>query len=214
MNFLSYSFFSFFACLPLRCLLTFCCGFQFRKLYERGDLPLKVDHGSAKNTITWKLDINKMDYHHYLPIFFDGIREKEDPYRFIAVKGCEDLLKAGEGKIFPVIPQLIIPIKTALNTRDPSVMNITLQLMMKLVQSEKDVGQSLVPYYRQLLPILNIFKNDIPNIGHNIDYAQQKKACTGELVQKTLEMFEQHGGEDAFINIKYMVPTYESCVIG
>jgi hypothetical protein len=22
-----------------------------------------------------------------------------------------------------------------------------------------------------------------------------------------------HGGEDAFINIKYMVPTYESCVL-
>jgi len=26
-------------------------------------------------------------------------------------------------------------------------------------------------------------------------------------------MFEKHGGEDAFINIKYMIPTYESCVV-
>jgi len=26
-------------------------------------------------------------------------------------------------------------------------------------------------------------------------------------------MFEVHGGEDAFINIKYMIPTYESCVL-
>jgi hypothetical protein len=26
-------------------------------------------------------------------------------------------------------------------------------------------------------------------------------------------MFETHGGEDAFINIKYMIPTYESCVL-
>lgn len=26
-------------------------------------------------------------------------------------------------------------------------------------------------------------------------------------------MFEIHGGEDAFINIKYMIPTYESCVL-
>jgi hypothetical protein len=24
---------------------------------------------------------------------------------------------------------------------------------------------------------------------------------------------EQYGGEDAFINIKYMVPTYESCML-
>ena len=30
--------------------------------------------------------------------------------------------------------------------------------------------------------------------------------------QQTLEMFEVHGGEDAFINIKYMIPTYESCM--
>ena len=32
-------------------------------------------------------------------------------------------------------------------------------------------------------------------------------------VQETLELFEANGGEDAFINIKYMVPTYESCVL-
>lgn len=34
----------------------------------------------------------------------------------------------------------------------------------------------------------------------------------GELISETLALFEQRGGEDAFINIKYMVPTYESCV--
>ncbi len=34
-----------------------------------------------------------MDYHHYLPIFLDGIRETQEPYRFLAVKGVEDLLK-------------------------------------------------------------------------------------------------------------------------
>ena len=31
------------------------------------------------------------------------------------------MLKAGGSKILPVIPQLIIPIKTALNTRDEQV---------------------------------------------------------------------------------------------
>jgi hypothetical protein len=66
---------------------------QFRKLYERGDLPLQILHSSSKNSLLWKVDIRKLDYHHYLPIFFDGIREKEEPFRFIAVKGVEDLLK-------------------------------------------------------------------------------------------------------------------------
>lgn len=184
----------------------------FRRFYERGDLPLAVDHRSFKNAIQWKVDIDKLDYHHYLPIFFDGIRETQEPYRFLAVKGVEDLLAHGGNKILPVIPQLIIPIKTALNTRDPSVMCITLQLLQKLVLSADLIGEALVPYYRQILPIFNLYKNKNKKLGDGIDYGQKNYDCLGELISDTLALFEQKGGEDAFINIKYMVPTYESCV--
>lgn len=178
---------------------------QFRKFYERGDLPIAVDHRGMKNVIRWKVDIEKLDYHHYLPIFFDGIREKEEPFRFLAVKGVEDLLREGGSKILPVIPQLIIPIKTALNTRDHGVMCITLMLLQKLVESADLIGEALVPYYRQILPILNLFKNKNDNIGDKIDYGQRHKQCLGELIMETLQLFEARGGEDAFINIKYMV---------
>jgi hypothetical protein len=75
------------------------------------------------------------------------------------VKGVEDLLAAGGARVLPVIPQLIIPLKTALNTRDPAVMCITLQLLQKLVACSDLVGEALVPYYRQLLPVLNIYIN-------------------------------------------------------
>lgn len=174
---------------------------------------MAIDHNQTRLCINWKVELAKMDYHYYLPLFFDGAREKEDPYRFLAVKGIEDLLKAGKGKILPVIPQLIVPIKNALNTRDKKIMGVTLQLLIKLVQSEEMIGESLVPYYRQLLPILNVYKNDTLNIGDSIDYAQQKNRTMGDLVQSTLEIFEKHGGDDAFINIKYMIPTYESAVL-
>tara|TARA_B110000285_G_C15000017_1_gene550936 strand:+ start:838 stop:993 length:156 start_codon:yes stop_codon:yes gene_type:complete len=50
-------------------------------------------------------------------------------------------------------------------------------------------------------------------MGDKIDYSQRKGLTLGDLIQQTLELFEMHGGEDAFINIKYMVPTYESCVL-
>jgi hypothetical protein len=49
-------------------------------------------------------------------------------------------------------------------------------------------------------------------LGEQIDYSQQRGDNVPDLVQETLEVFEQYGGEDAFINIKYIVPTYESCV--
>lgn len=59
--------------------------------------------------------------------------------------------------MLPVIPQLIIPIKAALNTRDHGVVCVALQLLQKLVLSNELVGQALVPYYRQILPILNLY---------------------------------------------------------
>lgn len=84
---------------------------EFRRFYDRGDLPIQVDHGSS-NKIAWKIEVAKLDYHHYLPIFMEGIREMEDPYRFLAVQGVYDLLRDGQAKVLPVIPQLIIPIKS------------------------------------------------------------------------------------------------------
>ena len=57
---------------------------EFRLFYDRGDLPVTIEHG-PQNKIKWKVEIQQLDYHHYLPIFFEGIREKMDPYRFLAV---------------------------------------------------------------------------------------------------------------------------------
>eukprot|EP00428_Durinskia_dybowskii_P018383 CAMPEP_0170215548 /NCGR_PEP_ID=MMETSP0116_2-20130129/7411_1 /TAXON_ID=400756 /ORGANISM="Durinskia baltica, Strain CSIRO CS-38" /LENGTH=345 /DNA_ID=CAMNT_0010466125 /DNA_START=61 /DNA_END=1098 /DNA_ORIENTATION=+ len=185
---------------------------EFRRFYDRGDLPIQIQHNATQNRIVWKVEIEKLDYHHYLPIFFDGLREKEDPYRFLAVEGVHNMLEKGGSKILPVVPQLIIPIKKALNTRDPEVMVITLKVLQALVLSAEMVGEALVPYYRQLLPVFNIFRSHTPNIGDEIDYGQRKRRNLGELIDETLEIFEVHGGEDAFINIKYMIPTYESRV--
>jgi len=96
------------------------------------------------------------------------------------------------------------------------------------------VGPALVPFYRQLLPMFNAFKvkncryfielrfasslrisfsNLKVNCGDEIDYAQKNNLNLGDLIDETLQVLELHGGEDAFINIKYMVPTYESCYL-
>ena len=88
-----------------------------------------------------------------------------------------------------------------------------LKIIQKLVLSAEMIGEALVPYYRQLLPIFNIFRNNNNNIGDKIEYNQRKKLNLGDLISETLELLEQTGGEDAFINIKYMIPTYESCVL-
>lgn len=191
---------------------------ELRRFYERGDLPIQIDHGGVANRLAWKVEIQKLDFHHYLPIFFDGLREVEQPYSFVAEQAVLDMLEAGSHKVLPVIPQLIIPIKTALNTREKEVIVKILKIIQALVNCDAGggaglIGQALVPYYRQILPVLNIFINNNENLGDGIDYGQRKRMNLGELVAETLEQLEIHGGEDAFINIKYLVPTYQSVVI-
>ncbi|KAK1793635.1 hypothetical protein P4O66_012005, partial [Electrophorus voltai] len=269
---------------------------------ERSRLASKLlqSHQLCVHTHLGQVEIEKLDYHHYLPLFFDGLCETAHPYEFLARQGVHDMLEHGSTKILPVVPQLIIPIKNSLNTRNRQVICTTLKVLQHLVVSGEMVGEALVPYYRQILPILNIFKNmnikrmsirDVVqglawclgeepgeknhtrpgvwesnhtrpgvwernhtrpgvweknhtrpgiweknlllaaycqytdrkaligyrqmcmcvfNSGDGIDYSQQKRENVGDLIQETLEVCERYGGEDAFINIKYMVPTYES----
>ncbi|CAM9134283.1 unnamed protein product, partial [Hapterophycus canaliculatus] len=149
----------------------------------------------------------------------------------------------------------------ALNTRQKAVIVKVLKVLQALVTCDQGpdgqglIGQALVPYYRQILPVLNIFirqngqffspkywacfgnccpswlaiyhrnllgspprerwstKERAHNLGDGIDYGQQRRENLGELIMETLEAFEVNGGEDAFINIKYLVPVFQSVVV-
>lgn len=102
--------------------------------------------------------------------------------------------------------------KVALNTRDKDIISVTLKVIQKLAMKDNKIGENLVPYYRQLLPILNMFKTSHKNIGDTMDFGQRKDTDVGDLITETLQVLEKSGGPDAFLNIKYMVPTYESCL--
>merc|ERR1712054_478349 len=174
---------------------------EFRRFYERGDLPIQLDHRGVRNSLMWKVDIDQLDFHHYLPIFFDGLREVEEPYKFMSRQGVRDMLaEGGQTKVLPVIPQLIIPIKTALNTRNKEVIVCVLKMLQRLVNCQgvgagqlNMIGQALVPYYRQILPVLNIFIRENQNTGDGIVYSQQNQECLGDLITETLQLFERSG---------------------
>ena len=61
-------------------------------------------------------------------------------------------------------------------------------MIQKLVLSADMIGEALVPYYRQILPVLNIFRNNNKNIGDHIEYSQRKKINLGDLILETLEL--------------------------
>uniref|UniRef100_A0A1A7W9S0 PARK2 co-regulated n=1 Tax=Iconisemion striatum TaxID=60296 RepID=A0A1A7W9S0_9TELE len=152
----------------------------FRKWYERGDLPVVVNHKVDRGKpIEWKADIHTLDYHHYLPLFFDGLRETTFPYELFARQGVHELLEAGGPKILPVIPQLIMPIRNAMNTRNHQSPSATAEVCRR-----------------------------VENLGDEVSRGE----TIGDLINETLRMFEVYGGPEAYKVIKYMVPTYESCM--
>lgn len=186
---------------------------DFRKFYERGDIPVKIIHCGSLNKIDWIEKPDEIDLKKYLPWFVEGLREKLEPYRFLAILGSFELLeKNSEDKIIECIPLLILPMKSALNTRDVEVIAVVCKFIQKMLKTHNGAGKHLVPYYRQLLPVFNIMKSCNRNLGDTIEYDQRKGLNIGDLILETLEIMEATGGDDAFINIKYMIPTYESCV--
>lgn len=86
--------------------------------YDRGDLPIKMEYLTGGEKIAWTVDIDKLDFSLYLPLFFDGLSETKHPYKTYARQGVQDLLSSGGDKIYPVIPQLIIPIKSWVYFKD------------------------------------------------------------------------------------------------
>ena len=82
--------------------------------YDRGDIPIKMEYLTGGSKISWTVDLDKIDYNLFLPLFFDGLCETQHPYKTYARQGCHDLINHGGEKVYPVIPQLIIPIKSEL----------------------------------------------------------------------------------------------------
>ena len=183
--------------------------FPCSRSYERNDIPCSIVHSSPR-ALKWKADVSTMDLHHYLPIFFSGLREVEEPFRFVSEQGITDLLRnSKEESVLPVVPQLILPMKDAMATRDERIILKSLRVIQLLVDVGPSVGAALVPYYRQLLPVLNIFAGKSISLGDKMDFS--RTGHIGELIQATLQKMEMGSGPDAYINIKYMIPLYESC---
>ncbi|XP_075144710.1 parkin coregulated gene protein homolog [Haematobia irritans] len=188
----------------------------FRIYLRRGDIP--VTHSgkiySKKNAqnfpLKWFCTPQDLNYCYYLPIFIDGLSDSDIEIRRLAQFGAMDMILKAPHKILPVLPKTIIPFKRAFNTRDKKIIIGALKVLQLMVLVGPCVGQALVPYYRQLLAVCNLYKNMNVNLGNLIDPDRDRRIA--DVIEDTLNALEHCGGPNAFINIKYMIPTYESCV--
>jgi len=179
----------------------------FKRIYDRGDLPVFVSFTGAARQLRWRVGFDLLDYSFYLPVFFSGLPEDVEPFKFMAHQGCLDLLRAGRGKVLQLVPQLVEPLREALEQERPLMMFRCLEVIRALVRSDRGVGEALVPYYRKLLgPVNKFFRKDLEV---RVDGAHTPFRLN-DYIDNTLADMEAYGGDFAFVNIKYMVPTYES----
>lgn len=116
------------------------------------------------------------------------------------------------------LAKLIMPLKRALYTNNPVIVRRVLLALQRLARSNDGaIGLLLVPYFNQLLPRVNILRgrHQSRSYRHHTscriidEHERSVDADLVRLIDNTLLVFEQCGGPDAFINIKFSIPTYE-----
>lgn len=215
---------------------------MFKTIYERGDLPVRVNGGVHK-FVRWAVRdvpaqttsnkgptsfssaggpeydearakfLRALDYSVMLPLFFEGLREKTEPCRFLAAAGLTELLAhADAARVGPVLPLLVLPLRQALNTREPATIRRTITAIQQLVKvpgtdpanGDASVGRLLAPYYRHILPIFNLFKSRGSLSTSSDDYQRS----IGEVMDDTMALLAATGGPDAVQEIHRLVPLW------
>ena len=180
----------------------------FRKCFDEQILPIRLEplENGLGMKLTWTQPIAELDLHHILPIFFSGLSSSQDPYQFAAVDGLFQLLETcGADRIQSIVPQLIQPIKDCLNTKNAMAISNVLRAIQQLAACGPGVVRMLSKGYHKFLPTFNILR------------VKRGKGANGSaianLVDETLEVLEMNGDENAFRNLRKMIPNYSSCML-
>jgi Parkin co-regulated protein len=169
---------------------------QFRLMFERGDIPVKVTT-AAKTTMKWKIPLSQIDVNKFLPIFIEGMIEQTPPFNFVAYHGTKDLINH-LGKFHDIFPTIVLPIKKLLDCREEETIKKGMEIVKLMINLDEKLGIEIVPFFRTLLAGLAVFANT--------------KELAGE-IEDFLRFLERNGGEEAFVNIKYMIPSYDEVTI-
>jgi hypothetical protein len=139
-----------------------------------------------------------------------------NPLFFIASQGIVDLVRAAPEKVAAVVPHLVVPLRYALVTRRREVLVRVVEALKLIASCDAHLpgggkaGRALVPFFRQLLPVINIFASRYRGLRGGIDGEARNRTSLEEVIQNLLNVLEVNGGPEAYLNIKYVVPQYTS----
>lgn len=86
-----------------------------------------------------------MNFVKFLPLFFEGIREKRDPLNFLAKNGTVELLEYIDlPTLVESLPEVMRHIYASFDTNDKEIICDTIKCIQKLVLTHPGVGPELV----------------------------------------------------------------------
>ena len=127
----------------------------FFNAFTSGRIPCRLVHGSVRNRLAWNTSIDDLNYDPILILLAEGLRETAHPLPFISRQGFTELLANvnGRPKVISILPQLINPIKVALNSNNDEVFEAALNA---LTQLSTVVGNELDKHLKTYLSIVSI----------------------------------------------------------
>ncbi|GIL59520.1 hypothetical protein Vafri_14278 [Volvox africanus] len=155
---------------------------------------------------------SELDVSVWLPIFIDGVREYDEPYRFLAIRGSEELLLKAGDTLHTFAGSLVSPLKSCLDTREPTVVAVALQLMNTVLSIDPRVAEHWVPHYWQFAQVLNLFRSRGGSLVVNLGYNSRAAASCRKLATAFMNAFEMAGGELGTAAIRRYSPGHDPAV--
>lgn len=164
---------------------------SFAVEYNNGNIPCRLNHGSVKHKLEWKVDISLVPLDPTLVLLATGLPETSHPYTFLSEVGFKELLEQPDASVKmsqEIVDKVVPHIKLALSndTRFEAGLN-SLEILSNTVHGA-----------------LNVHLKSIMQ--------QLAKKCNNrklkERIMDVLQVLEQNGGKDALLAIKSKIPTY------
>ncbi|GIY63948.1 parkin coregulated gene protein homolog [Caerostris darwini] len=157
------------------------------------------------------VDINKVDFEYYLPIFADALDEPDFPFDILARDGTIEMLHVAKDRVLNVLPEVICGMKKALRTENTKILMNVCAVLQKLATVSPLVSLALIRYYSTLLvPVFNKFRRMRNNLQRGEIHYGQRRCNVSDIIDQTLVLLEKTAGLPAYVEIKYAVPTYDS----
>uniref|UniRef100_A0A0N4ZAZ4 Parkin co-regulated protein n=1 Tax=Parastrongyloides trichosuri TaxID=131310 RepID=A0A0N4ZAZ4_PARTI len=187
---------------------------RFKEAYINRQLPLQIVDGVKKKSIIWNIKLEDLDMLNLKKLFQIsslGLPCTENFYETVALEAFESLicLSAAKYILFQILTEVVMAIRKALDYGNNEKKIKILNLIIKITKI-KNIGKSLLPYYKQLLAPLRQPYSKMSFLTNGKETKNDSNYQLSHYIHKTLVALEESGGRNALVNICYVVPHYQS----